>query len=275
MIQGELYYYEKKLSDLNSGIETRDVSRIHILGVSPQFVTEHLNLSTQELKVSLRDEFSLAFLALLKDTPFSFALSFWERLISPKQSLQSSESVTPQTEFQVEVNNWIQRYDFEELVEILRNGSYTSNEEDFAIYYALSVIYELSTSKQNVSHAASPQPFSPFQTDDQLSLQPQILVVTDIAKSPLFKHISCEVLHVADEEPKKVLQHILDHLHHNPNVKLVLIDKEVITSFTFEYIQKRLPEGILVTELNLNNLKLTSSQTFFDHLAKQTLGIKL
>lgn len=279
MLLGQLFHYLKNIDKISTPINSAEMLSLELAGLKKEDYDNLKNLSTKDLQRKIRDLFSQKYKVFLQQNKLSFAYNFWLNLTSPKKTRQAD--FKPSSEFQEKLLDW-QKNDFilKDLEKVLEVGKLALVEEDVAIFYGLTVIHKLSDEnpKKTSSLGLIPEPDSSQDSKKDLKQHPQLLVLTQNYKFPLFTNLNGVCLTVKDEtEEKEVLDEIQAVIEQNQEISLILIDL-LEAEKLIKYLQKNLPAGILVTSLGLEKTAQVddgNSQTFFDKIVKQTLGVRL
>jgi hypothetical protein len=278
MLLGQLFHYIKVIDKITLPINETNFSEIDLAGVGSLNFEEYKNLSQAELQRKLRDVFSSFYIKYLEENKLDFAANFWKGLTSPTKF--KSKKLNPSSDFQRQLLNW-QSKDFvlSEFKNVVESGRIATDEQDVAIYYGLKVIQKLSENLEDKIVEFD----SDLETDstEGLKKEPQILIITESHKAPLFININCLFSPLQKStDLKETLDEIQSDIEQNPSISLVLIDLEDSQKI-INYLQKHLPSNILVTSLglteieNMKNQTKNNNQTFFDKVVKQTLGVRL
>ena len=274
MILGQLFYYNKKLDEITFPIEPDKVKDLALMGVAALNPDEIQAMSLVEVQRSIRDKFTSAFLDILKKNDSKFAFTFWENLISPLRNSQAKKSLNliPKTNFQKSLINWVnQDFDINFLEDLLKEAKYSTDETDFALYYALKVVSKLSSLNQKTKSDSLGSTNLKENLSDfaNITTTSQIIVITQDYLSPLFTNLNCVYVPIANEN-RQTLENINFSLLENLEVKTILVnssDKKL-----FNFLKKHLTNNLFVAQLDLDN---SESEGFFDKITKKTLGIKL
>jgi hypothetical protein len=281
MLLGQLYYYLKTLDTIKTPINSSNLNEIKLAGVTEGDLKSLNKLNSVNLERKIRDIFSQNYKQFLLKNKLSLAHNFWLSLTSPKKT--SAKTFKANTAFQEVILEW-QKNDFalNQLEEVLESGKLALEEEDVAIFYGLSVIHKFTSNKnsEKTLEGLIPENYVDEKAEENKDLKehPQILVLTQDYKFPLFTNLNSICLSISNNfEEKQVLDEVQSVIKQNLEISLVLIDladcEKLVT-----YLQKHLPQGILVTSLNLEKVSQeqdAKQSTFFDKIVKQTLGIRL
>jgi|GEM_PF-1701361 len=273
MILGQLYYYDKKLDKLPSPITLDNLSKVELFGLDTLKASDFESLSADELVFKIKSLFTFNFGKALQEEYLGFASDFWQFLSSPLNEVD--QRLKPSTSFQREVLDWAKDgYSLAQIPELFLSGSLSSDQTDFALYYGLKTLHTLTKNYSSTSSSASqlalaPQPSS--KKTSTLSTSPEIIIVSKAYLSPLFLNVNFlhqELLGTLEDTAKQ----ILNTLAKQTKIKFILIDSN---STQLEAIlNKKIASDILVSSVNISQLSL-GNESFFDRLAKTTLGLKL
>jgi hypothetical protein len=276
MILGQLYYYHKVLDQFSFPVNLENIEKLEILGIPKVSKKNYEDLNQIEISRKIRDEFSANFPQILKENKLNFALSFWLELTSPIKK-EFNIKVKPTSDFQQKLLEWNNRGGkIEDIEELIRYANLLNQEEDLAIFYGIKVLYLLTKISQtnlvlNLSGAKINQEI------ENLSWQPEILVITKNFFSPLFVNINCQFLLEKEEENNKDLTKRIEQVLDKPNnIKLILlVTLDPKKEAKIDWLQKHLTKEILITSIDLEKNNTSSDQTFFDKIVKKTLGVRL
>lgn len=281
MLLGQLYHYLKTLDKIPTPITINNLADVELAGLEKSQLESKFkdlkNISTADLERKVRDIFIQSYKHFLKQNKLTVAYNYWLKLTNPKRSQKEPFKAT--TEFQEKLLVW-QQEDFllKNIKNVLEAGKLALGEQDVAIFYGLSVIAKLTQVgfAYNNSLGLIPEPEKNTEKKD-LKTHPQLLVLTQNYKFPLFSNLNGVCLSVVETYQEKLaLEQIQTTLEENPEITLILIDLPNPEKL-IKYLQKALPQGILITSLDLekNSQNIDSNQTFFDQIVKQTLGVRL
>ncbi|MEM1312493.1 MAG: hypothetical protein AAGF07_03450 [Patescibacteria group bacterium] len=269
MILGELYYYEKVLDELRIPLDLSKSIDIDLSGISVINTKDLRHLNEIEARRYVRDVFAMSYGKVLSENKLVSACKFWEALVSPKKSKTDTHF---ESEFMESLFKWLNKGgQASSLSILLKDGKYSTNESDFALYYGLKVLLKLSNLPQSLSDDLE------LRNNYKSSLleavahdtKPQIIVLTQDFFSPLFINLNCVYSPIV-EDKEVTLRNIDKELLQHSEIKMVLVnspDLELI-----KYLKKHLPSDIIVSTFELENHQ---TQNFFDRITKKTLGIKL
>jgi hypothetical protein len=276
MILGQLYYYHKVLDQFSFPVNLENIEKLEILGLSKVLKKNYEDLNEIEISRKIRDEFSANFPQILKENKLNFALNFWLELTSPIKN-ESDTKIKPNSDFQQKLLEWnLQGGKIEDIEELIRYANLLNQEEDLAIFYGIKVLYLLTkTSQNNLELKLNTSKTS--KEVENLSWQPEILVITKNFFSPLFININCQFLLEKEEENNKDLTKKIEQVLNKPNnIKLILlVTLDPKKEEKIDWLQKYLAKEILVTSIELEKNNVSSDQTFFDKIVKKTLGVRL
>ena len=271
MILGELFYFSKTLDQVVFPIDTTKNDLIELMGLTVS-IKNYTGMSEMELRRSIRDQFATSYGSVLQNNRLDFASEFWRLLVNP---VKSKIKTKPQTDFQIDLLNWLLNDNKpNEVSKILNAGQYSDNETDFALYYGLKVLIKFSSLNPDENSVIDSNELSMFQLDSFKPVfnehsKPQIIVVTQEYLSPLFVNINCVyVPWFADQS--KILSEIDKALIEHTDIKAVFVntgDHQLVS-----YLKKYLPQDVLVSDLVFGE---QTEGGFFDKITKKTLGIKL
>lgn len=266
MFLGQLYFYDAQLADIDTPVTLDQLEGVEFVGLTPIRKEDYKGIGRHNWLTMIRDQFVDQYGLILQENQLSFAPWMWQRLTSPSES--SEGIVSPKSAFQSELLEWMLKgARLEDVKHILVTGSLSDNQDDFALYYGLRVLYIFAEHTPELSEY-EPVEAEIDRLDVELSLTPQILVLGSQYLAPLFVNIQCEFQTPAITQ-EDILQQIQRVIQQNASIELVLIEnaeKETLT-----YLKKRLPESVLVSPLNLE----MGQENFFDFIVKKTLGVRL
>jgi vacuolar-type H+-ATPase subunit F/Vma7 len=270
MLLGQLYHYDKFLDTLESQNNIEQLQKTEILSLDLNS-NDFKGLDLSQLTQELRNQFSFSFGKVLEENNLNFANQFWKSVTSPFSSQENK--ISQSSEFQQKLSQWEKTsLDLEDLRMILKDGKYSTDVEDFALYYGLRVVYILSKFGQK-NQENNFKPTSKNLTEaTAVNDNPEIVVICDSFEAPLFINLNCQFLPIL-EDHKLVLENLQKTLMANPEIKLVIIES-LDSQDLIKILQRNIDSNILVTALDLKT-KNNSEKTFFDHLVKKTLGIRL
>ncbi len=267
MILGQLYYFNKVLDNIKLPLTPESVANVELSGLPNQNPEDYRGMSSEDIARNLRDRFSRAYEQVLEGESLGFAYQYWKSLVSPL--VDSGESLEPESDFQSQLISWQEKqFDLDILPEVLASGQFALSEEDFAVYYgvrALAVLSKLQERSKNLDDLNVPE----VRPAEDLAEKPEILVLTRELLSPLFVNLNCRYLPIL-EEYTDTLKSIEQVLNEEQEIQLILIDAK--DEKLVQFLQKRLPQGLLITSVQFENF---SNDDFFDQIVRKTLGVKL
>lgn len=271
MLIGQLFYFEKELSKLGTHAGVEDFLNIEIATISKnELISLKGDSSSMEFSSKLKELFIQNYLNLLTQNQLYSALNFWKLLTS---ALKVDLSISTNSDFQRELLDWID--DGCELSDlkhrVLGIGSRTSNEQDFALYYGLHVLYKIylvssssdtETSQLNLSVESQT-------TAIEFNNLPEILIIASTSIKPFVENLDCIFI---DNSSLKddIANQVSVNLSEFESIKLLIIDSQDLD--LLHKIKKVNTKNVLVTQLNFSS---SQEDNFFDVLVKQTLGINL
>lgn len=273
MILGQLYYYQKKVEEFSDKLSAGLVSDIEIFSLPQVDSATFAGMGSHEIARTLKDMFSSFYLKALKENKLSFAVDFWGWLTSPL--VDSKVALLPRTDYQRELVEWMKKgSSFDDFDALLLDGSLTTEEEDYACFYGLSVLRALTLFEPSAAESLLEEAsISKIKESVKCSDKPQILVFCDNYVAPLFKNLNCEFAFISHDHEVN-LKVAEEKIASNPSLSLVLlVGKDVAESLTL--LQRKLSNELLVSALNLNEETGDVKDTFFDRLVKETLGVRL
>lgn len=267
MLLGQLYYFNKVLDSVQWPLTPSSVSSLELCGLPRQTAEDYQGLSSADLARKLRDRFAAAYDLVLEQEALTFASAFWGLLTSPV--VDKSELPEPRTEFQSQLSTWQQNeFAISLLPGLLPAGYLSTQEEDFALYYGLRVLFILSEATNVTIHKRKVQTPELKQVAE-VADKPEILVLTKDYLAPLFINLNCRYVPLC-ETIKETWQRIQVILEQETGIKLILIDSEDLA--LAQYLEKHLPGHVLVSLVSFQSY---TQGAFFDQIVRQTLGVKL
>jgi hypothetical protein len=273
MIIGQLYYYNKKLDEAIQKIDRGEFGGVELLGLENDDLNElEQDASVNEFLYSLREKFNKNYREVLRNEEFVFASDFWDNLTTPVKEV-SKDFVEPKSDFQNDLYTWfLEGALFEKIEELLNTGFLTDNSEDYALFYGLKVMYALNRSRD--SREEDSAGFD-YQADslstDNLSENPEMVVVTKSFLAPLFANLNCKT--VSPKEQKELIREIKLIENSNKYLKLILLVDNTDDQLE-SAIRKNISPSILVASVDIDRGEKQDSG-FFDDLVKKTLGVRL
>jgi vacuolar-type H+-ATPase subunit F/Vma7 len=283
MLNGQIYYYDKVLEQLPEVITNQDVEKVELMGVEKFNLADFFGLSVIEVKVKIRSVFQEKYLEFLKENKQLKAYSYWQNLISPFKSLSDKkEGVKSFNKYENQYVRWTENnYNQDNLTELLKDGELESDELSLLLFYGLKVLNKFSIDVQshNEQNFNNQLYLDKSKHTDTIHDSPdsQILVICSQIFAPLFLNINCKVLDFVDDR-KMLLEKIKNVLEKTPTIEFILIapDEYSKSEEIVIFYSKNLPNNLSIATLDLNILeKKETNQTFFDHIVKKTLGVKL
>jgi len=271
MLLGQLFFYEKELSRLGTNVVVSDFLNIEIAGTQDYIKDLQYIENIDEFGLKLKEIFIANYQSLLSQNGLHQALSFWKYLTS---ALQENIDLRPNSEFQKAILEWIlagsELKDIEN--NVLGYGKYSNDQEDFALYYGLHVLYLIYLSQKNSAYAAGDLDLSLLQnqlTESELSPEPEMLIISSNNIKPLIKNLNC--IFVASDSTKEIIvEKTKESLNQFTSIKLIIVDTQDLE--LLYALKKANTDNVLMVELNFSG---TQENNFFDALVKQTLGINL
>lgn len=272
MLLGQLYYYEKELTKLGSNLVVQDFLNIEIAGVNKSHLAEIEGYdSIDEFGIKLKELFIQNYLKLLQENQLFQALNFWKLLTSAVK--EDNVTVAPKSEFQAQLLDWV--YTDGEIKNIqskvLNLGRYSDNQEDFALYYGLNVLYQIYQSQNDSSYSNQSLDLEIVDNSSNLEYNqnPEMILITSNAIKPLISNLNC--IFVPNDEPKEIVSNLVTtSLNQYSDIKLIIIDSQ--EPELIQAVKKANITNALLVELNFSS---NQEDNFFDVLVKQTLGINL
>lgn len=271
MLLGQLFFYEKELSRLGSNIVVSDFLGIEIAGTQEAIKDLQGIDNIDEFGLKLKEIFIANYEVLLSENKLYKALSFWKYLTS---AIQENIDLRPSSEFQKAILEWIlagsELKDLEN--NVLGYGKYSNDQEDFALYYGLHVLYLIYLSQKNSAYSASDLDLSMLQNEGlvtELAAEPEMLIISSNNIKPLMNNLNC--IFVASDSSKEVIvEKAKAALNDFSTIKLIIVDTQ--DQELLYALKKANTTNVLLVELNFSG---TQENNFFDLLVKQTLGINL
>lgn len=271
MFLGQLFYYEKELSKLGADLVISDFLNIEIAGVDKSSLTELNNYnSTDEFAIKLKESFIQNYLNLLQENQLLSSVAFWKLLTA---ATKDEIKVYPKTEFQSQLLDWI--YNDGEIKNIqktvLNQGGYSDNQEDFALYYGLHVLYLVYESQTNSDYLSRTLELAIVDNsqNQEFSTEPEMIIITSNIIKPLVNNLNC--IFVSNDETEEIIAStVTSNLNQFSQIKLIIIDSQDLE--LIKKVKKANITNALVVELNFSS---NQEDNFFDTLVKQTLGINL
>lgn len=260
---GELYHYNSKIKFIPDLIKSGNLDCIEVYSVDNTLISGN---SYKNISQSIKDLFIASYGKELQNSNIKTSNAIWIQIVSPVYG--DNDTTFGSTEYQNLIIDWIRSgADLQELSHIINAGLTLSEIEDYVLYYGLSVLYTLNYNEPsaNEESARSRKPDSAV----SLSLQPEILIFSDKVLHPLFTNINSFVEEMSGDF-KLLYNTIIKHISENNSIKLILLISDV-DSKDLEHIQKRLPEGVIISSINFEN----SDSDYFDNIVKTTLGVRL
>ena len=253
MLLGQLYYYDKELDRLQSGQD--NLAQVELLGVPFQ-------ARSSLPKDQVIDLFIQGIWQIFEEQRYRFNTKFWAYL----KSVRGTEELPAQrSEFQVTVVEWVESdYAYEQFQEVLRVGSLTVDEEDFALYYALRALHKLVGFENLVSGGVE---LSEEAQPEILEATP-ILVVTEPRFFPLYKNLGIEYVSLV-WPVEQLVKRIHEEVTHR-RYEMVLVDtqdEEVLAQ-----LRKKFKGEVLVSGFSMQP---SEGEDFFAKIVKDTLGVRL
>ncbi len=271
MIIGQLYYYESKLDEIHRRISEGDYENIEVLGITRDDIEKNKSLTPNELLYNLRQTFSKRYNELLQEENMKFAAGFWNELISPVVDPIFEPTIKPSTPYQNSLLEWLNRGNsINEVSEIVFPGLFSNDEEDYALFYGIKTLHTLNLLQDEGKTNRSEKDLEGgSEGEENLSKEPEILVITKGFLAPLFVNINCD--YILDKEGSELLEEAEKYAKKNTHLKMVLaINKDR----AFENsLKKRLDSNILIATLEIDDI--SESKGFFDQIVRSTLGINI
>lgn len=267
MFLGQLFYYDAKLNQLPLAIEQKRLDLIDLCGVD-NTNPELIGLSSQELSRKLKDIFSKNYINILHENELHGIGVIWKTITSAHIQF---DSMIPRSEYQSIIVEWaVDGYAIDKIMALVKEGQLAQNVDDFALYYGIKVLFELTTLGLEGIYQPSHLSHSHFISDIPAQ-DPSMIVVTNQRKSPLFKSVSCVTI-LPQDDIYSMVRILKEKIIEMPTIQIILLDYP-LDDYSFQQISKSLPD-VLVSQFDLDELDSRSSG-FFKAIAKQTLGIRL
>ena len=265
---GQLYYYDSQITSSVESINKGDINNVDILGVETADLEEVSQLSASERKRRVRDLFINNYSQYLVEEKMFRASQVWSNLVSPTDMDSDKFSNQP---FIRTIAEWMKEGSkFSELEEVVKYSFDVDSDDEFALYYGLKVVHELSkvteTDTEDIEQDAEDK-------DGEYSADPEMLVVCQSHLAPLFINLNSEYQALAQDRDDN-LSNIKAKLEANKSIKLILVISPEYLE-TVEYLDKRLDSEYVVSGIDLDGNDSGSSDTFFDKLARKTLGMRI
>ncbi|GAB4143935.1 MAG: hypothetical protein OHK0017_01940 [Patescibacteria group bacterium] len=276
MLLGQLYYYEKILDSITLPLTPEKLMQLDLPGINYLSSEGFRGLADSELAAQLRDIFIPSYGKLLQDENLTDSYKLWKRLTGP---LNLEYEFEPRTPFQEKINSWQKGlHDSLTLQELINEGKYSLDPNDFYIYFGLRVIYTFSRLEletiNNIDLNELISSLEPDQDNLEYSDKPGILVVCNESLSPLFANLNCECITRTSNHQLMVSQ-LKDVLANEPTIQMILIEG-YHTEELVKYIRPSIDSSIVITQIHIShNSRGDEPQNFFDDLVKQTLGVRL
>jgi len=272
MSLGQLFFFLKELDKIDKNWQKEKIASLNLAGVKNFPVKDFEDLDETQTKRKIRDVFSKNYTTFLHENKLFKAENFWKLLTS---SLKTQNiSFLPETDFQQKLYQWMKSgFLIDNLAEVISNGNLATDDEDVAIFYGLKVIFtfsnlqDLSTNKVETKTRKA---------KGELSPDPQILVLTDNHKFPLFVNLNIVTMSFFEEESvEEILAKIRKKLQQFSEIKLVIVDTQDTTGNLVNFLSKKLSLEVMVSSVDFSGKVEAGKKTYFDTLAKSTLGVNL
>jgi hypothetical protein len=266
MLLGQLYAYSNYLNSFPAEINQENVTSLQILGLDKTDLEEISQLSSEALKVELKDKFCLNFQQILLDNNLHLALKVWQVITSPLANLQFPKTSNSYLKL---VKEW-EEQDFARamLPDVLLDGLLSTDENSYAVYYGLSVIHKLASENHIKIDILLADELVHQEKLQEISSTTLAAICPSIY-SPLFVNLGC--IFIPELNQEKLIKAVTEKLAEHPQISLILLVGQ--TENTWKVLTKEFPNlDIINLEWNIWEEK---EKGFFDELAMQSLGIRL
>jgi vacuolar-type H+-ATPase subunit F/Vma7 len=281
MLTGQIYYYLKTLDQISFPISPDQASRLEILGLPYVSGEAFAEIEEDEIPNEIKNLFISAYDSFLKENQLEICSYFWQWLTTPLKRQDIIHRIVPRSDYQAAIRQWGKDgFQFDQLSDIIASGRLVSREDDLALLYGLSFLdkFTLYSKDDGILELGSPKiQMKPESANVKYSTKPQILVLTSDELAPLFVNLGCEAIPLLHNKAK-TLADLREVLKTEPTIKVVLIEGGDNEDYV-AYIRTNIDSSILVSGFELptsGQLKTKSnSQTYFDEIARATLGVRL
>lgn len=265
MLLGQLYYFEKKLSDIQAALMSGNLTQLEIAGIEAKDLSELTVFRGGDLKLKLVSLFSGKYTELLAENNLQNALKTWKLIVSPYKSTS-----VPLSNFHLyyTVSNWLNNTPQENLGSLVEEIGIVFDEEEFAILYGLKVLETLADKEVQTNHTNTlGTDTASFVVTGQ---EVQMLVICSAILSPFFVQLGCEYIDSGLAEDK-ILQLAMSAISQKDSINMVLIDSKNDVELISK-MRKKVDSRIIIAPFQPN---IKQDQGYFDSLVKQTLGVRL
>lgn len=264
---GSLFYYNSKLDSIQNNIKSGNPSLIELYSLD-QSKLENLSQIDENARIrKVRDLFLASYGDALKQEKLNKNYLIWLYLTDPTLTNNKPARFSG---FSKTVFDWINSGGrLEKVEEIATEGFYSTNIQDYSLYYGIKVLQELSKQTGQRTNDLNTEE---LELASKVSQESEFLVICSPHLAPLFKNLNAITRDLSSSIEDNV-EVIGDVLKNKENIKLVLI----IASNYVEILQSANKKfvDVVISGIDLETIKEKSSTTFFDYIARKTLGMRI